>query len=123
MISRLTMFITLISGLMAGPAVSFSGSPTVSPVMAALCFSLPLPVLSPGRAVRLRSSSWRCPSAAGVGHEHGQQLAGDDHAGQEAGQADRAQAKPTRIGTNIASKPGPISSFWASPVQMSTTRP
>ena len=37
------MFITLTSGLMAGPAVSFSGSPTVSPVTAALCFSEPLP--------------------------------------------------------------------------------
>ena len=35
---------TLISGLMAGPAVSFSGSPTVSPVTAALCVSEPLPV-------------------------------------------------------------------------------
>ena len=38
---------------MAGPAVSFSGSPTVSPVTEALCFSEPLPVLSS----RLRGSS------------------------------------------------------------------
>jgi hypothetical protein len=30
------MFITLMSGLMAGPAVSFRGSPTVSPVIEAL---------------------------------------------------------------------------------------
>ena len=37
------MFITLISGLIAGPAVSFRGSPTVSPVTLALCFSEPLP--------------------------------------------------------------------------------
>src|SRR5437763_2132195 len=34
--SRLTMFMTLISGLIAGPAVSLSGSPTVSPVTLAL---------------------------------------------------------------------------------------
>ena len=62
MISRLTMFITLISGLMAGPAVSLSGSPTVSPVMAALCFSLPLPVLASDVArFVLDQFSWRCP--------------------------------------------------------------
>jgi hypothetical protein len=33
----------LIKGLMAGPAVSLYGSPTVSPVTAALCASEPLP--------------------------------------------------------------------------------
>jgi len=54
---RLTMFMTLISGLMAGPAVSLSGSPTVSPVTAALCASEPL-----HRNCRLRSTSWRCPT-------------------------------------------------------------
>ena len=37
------MFMTLMSGLIAGPAVSLSGSPTVSPVTAALCASEPLP--------------------------------------------------------------------------------
>ena len=41
--SRATMFMTLISGFRAGPAVSLSGSPTVSPVTAALCASEPLP--------------------------------------------------------------------------------
>ena len=38
-----TMFITLIIGLIAGPAVSLLGSPTVSPVTAAAWVSLPLP--------------------------------------------------------------------------------
>ncbi len=38
-----TMLMILISGLIAGPAVSLYGSPTVSPVTAALCASLPLP--------------------------------------------------------------------------------
>ena len=38
-----TRFITLISGLSAGPAVSLNGSPTVSPMTAALCGSEPLP--------------------------------------------------------------------------------
>ena len=82
------MFMTLISGLMAGPAVSFSGSPTVSPVTAALCFSLPLPVVSVLGLV-LDHLLGVVPGAAGVGHEDGQQLADDDHAGQEAGQGDR----------------------------------
>ena len=33
--SRPTKFITLISGLIAGPAVSLNGSPTVSPTIVA----------------------------------------------------------------------------------------
>ena len=37
------MFITLIIGLIAGPAVSLYGSPTVSPVTAAACALEPLP--------------------------------------------------------------------------------
>ena len=37
------MLMILISGLIAGPAVSLYGSPTVSPVTAALCASEPLP--------------------------------------------------------------------------------
>src|SRR5207245_11095144 len=41
--SSATMLMILISGLMAGPAVSLQGSPTVSPVTAALCASDPLP--------------------------------------------------------------------------------
>jgi K(+)-stimulated pyrophosphate-energized sodium pump len=42
-ISRATRFITLSSGLMAGPAVSLNGSPTVSPMTVAACASLPFP--------------------------------------------------------------------------------
>jgi hypothetical protein len=38
-----TRFITLMSGLSAGPAVSLNGSPTVSPMTAALWASEPLP--------------------------------------------------------------------------------
>jgi hypothetical protein len=38
-----TMLATLIMGLMAGPAVSLNGSPTVSPVTDAACASEPLP--------------------------------------------------------------------------------
>ena len=42
-ISTATRFMTLISGLIAGPAVSLNGSPTVSPITVAACASEPLP--------------------------------------------------------------------------------
>src|SRR5699024_2818788 len=42
-ISNETRFITLINGLIAGPAVSLNGSPTVSPITVASCASDPLP--------------------------------------------------------------------------------
>ena len=38
-----TRFITLMSGLIAGPAVSLNGSPTVSPMMVASWAGEPLP--------------------------------------------------------------------------------
>jgi hypothetical protein len=43
MIRIATMFAILIIGLIAGPAVSLYGSPTVSPVTAAACASEPFP--------------------------------------------------------------------------------
>ena len=43
MIRIATMFVILIIGLIAGPAVSLYGSPTVSPVIEAACASEPLP--------------------------------------------------------------------------------
>ena len=42
-INKATIFATLIIGLMAGPAVSLYGSPTVSPVIAAWWAKEPLP--------------------------------------------------------------------------------
>src|SRR5919112_1852189 len=45
--SSATMFVILIIGLTAGPAVSLYGSPTVSPVTAALWASDPLPPWGP----------------------------------------------------------------------------
>ena len=92
MASRTTMFMTLISGLRAGPAVSLSGSPTVSPVTAALCFSEPLPVRL-GAGLVLDHLLGVVPGAAGVGHEDGEQLADDDHAGEEAAQGLRARGR------------------------------
>src|SRR6185503_11736615 len=52
-----TMLVILIIGLTAGPAVSLYGSPTVSPVTAALCASEPLP-------------PWRPPSIAFLALSH-----------------------------------------------------
>src|SRR3989338_3209911 len=46
-ITSATMFKILIIGLIAGPAVSLYGSPTVSPVTAALWASEPLPPWAP----------------------------------------------------------------------------
>ena len=76
--------------LMDGPAVSLNGSPTVSPMTAALWASLPLPPSLPGLHVFLGI----VPQAAGVGHEQSQQQAAEDVAQQEAanggGAADEA---------------------------------
>src|SRR4029079_13662258 len=47
MIRIATMFVILLIGLIAGPAVSLYGSPTVSPVTAAACASEPLPPNAP----------------------------------------------------------------------------
>ncbi|CAB5020296.1 unannotated protein [freshwater metagenome] len=41
--SSATRFITLMSGWIAGPAVSLKGSPTVSPMTVASCAAEPLP--------------------------------------------------------------------------------
>ena len=116
------MFMTLISGLRAGPAVSFSGSPTVSPVTAALCFSEPLPVYS----VRGSSSIdllGVVPGAAGVGHEHRQQLADDDHAGQEAAERLRPEEEADQDRHQDRQQRRADQLRWAGVVQMLTTRP
>ena len=50
-ISRATRFITLSNGLMAGPAVSLNGSPTVSPMMVASWAGEPLPPWVPSSTI------------------------------------------------------------------------
>ncbi len=86
------MFITLMSGLIAGPAVSFSGSPTVSPVSRCFVF------FAAFAGVRFEIDGFVfnhflrvVPRATRVRHEYGEQLAGDDHAGQKSGQSDDAE--------------------------------
>src|SRR4051794_21259848 len=111
-ISSATMLMILISGLTAGPAVSLYGSPTVSPVTAALWASLPLPPWWPSsmyffalsqapppvhiematkRPVTIVPIS-RPPSAAGA-HRDGDEEAGDDRSHQQAAERRRAEQK------------------------------
>ena len=117
-ISSATRFITLISGLSAGPAVSLNGSPTVSPITAALWALAALPA-----EVALLDELLRVvPGAARVRQHHREQLTGEDRAGQE--RAERlgpSAGSPAMTGASTASSPGVISSRSEVFVQMSTT--
>ena len=74
------MFATLIIGLMAGPAVSLNGSPTVSPVTDAAWASEPLPPYAPSSISFFALSHAPPPD----GHRDGEEEADDDHADQQA---------------------------------------
>ena len=67
-----TMLMSLMRMFRLGPAVSLKGSPTVSPMTAALWAGEPLPPKLPFLDVLLGV----VPGAAGVGHEDGQDKAG-----------------------------------------------
>src|SRR5271169_4656100 len=62
--SRATMLVILIAGLTAGPAVSLYGSPTVSPVTAALCASEPFTHLTPSLSMKPSSKLFLALSQA-----------------------------------------------------------
>ena len=74
------MFAILIIGLIAGPAVSLYGSPTVSPVIAG---SVGLGALAAVGAV-LDQLLRVVPGAAAGGHRDGEEEPGDDRPDQEA---------------------------------------
>ena len=86
-ISSATMLMILISGFTAGPAVSLYGSPTVSPVTAALCASRALAAVVAVFDVLLGV----VPGAAAGAHRDGDEQAGDDGAHQHAAQRLRAE--------------------------------
>ena len=88
-ISSDTRFITLMSGLSAGPAVSLNGSPTVSPMTAALWASEPLPPSWPSSMYFLALSHAPPALRQVVGHE----LAGEDDRGQEGAEGEVADAE------------------------------
>ncbi len=117
--SSATRFITFSRGLIAGPAVSLKGSPTVSPITVAAWASLPLPpwwpsstsffALShaPPELARKTAISVPVPMAPARNEPS----------------APTPSVKPIAIGVSTASRPGVASSRSASLVQMSTTRP
>src|SRR5664279_4456279 len=118
-ISSDTRFITLSSGLMAGPAVSLNGSPTVSPMMVASCASDPLPPKLPSSTIFLalsqeppelaRKTAIRVPVAI--------------QPARYPASGPTPSPNPTAIGANTASRPGVASSCSESRVTMSTTLP
>ena len=88
-ISSDTRFITLMSGLSAGPAVSLNGSPTVSPMTAAMWASGALAAVVAVLDVLLGV----VPGATGVGQVVGHELAHQDHRRQEGAQGRVADAE------------------------------
>ena len=119
-ISSETRFITLISGLIAGPAVSLNGSPTVSPMMVASCAARALAAV----VAVLDQLLGVVPGTTGVGQEHRHQGAGarSRRPGSRPA-APTPRPKPTAIGASTASRPGVTSSRSESLVTMSTTLP
>ena len=117
------MFITLMSGLIAGPLVSFSGSPTMSPVTLALqCFSLPFPpnfVFGSSSIIFLALS--QAPPALDMKTANSWPVR--IIPARNPPSANGPSRKPTISGVPIARSPGPINSFCAVRVQISTTRP
>lgn len=62
------------------------------------------------------------PRAAGIRHEHGQNKAGGQPAGQQAEHAGNAEHQPMQMGVITASTDGQIISCWAPAVEISTQR-
>jgi hypothetical protein len=115
------MLMILISGLIAGPAVSLYGSPTVSPVTAALCASEPLPPKLPSSMYFLALSQAPPPAC----HRDRDEQAGDDRAQQPPPSAAGSELMPKAdqtTGTSTGSSDGTIISLIAALVSMSTAR-
>ena len=117
--STATRFITLISGLIAGPAVSLKGSPTVSPMIEASCAGEPLPPWLPSSTTFLALSQAPPELARKTAISAPQAIA----PARKPASAPMPRPKPTTTGVSAASRPGVASSRRLSRVQMSTTRP
>src|SRR5262249_36691628 len=104
-----TRFMTFSSGLIAGPAVSLNGSPTVSPMTAAACAS------AEGRGVGLGALAavvpvldqllGVIPGTTGVGQEDRHQHAGRDRARKVGAQRGIAEREPDRDGRQHRQQP------------------
>src|SRR5665647_3162896 len=118
-ISNATMLMILISGLTAGPAVSLYGSPTVSPVTAALCASEPLPPKWPSSMYFLALSQAPPPVHIEIATNRPVTIDPISTPPRALGPSSR----PTRIGATTGSSDGIIISLMAAVVSMSTARP
>ena len=118
-ISNETRFITLIKGLMAGPAVSLNGSPTVSPMTVAAWASEPLPPWWPSSTSFFALSQAPPELAKKTAINVPVAMAPARYPAS----AEGPRPNPTAIGAQMASSPGVASSRSESLVQMSTTLP
>src|SRR3546814_16958618 len=113
------MLMILISGFTAGPAVYLYGSPTVSPVTAALCASEPLPPWWPSSMYFLALSQAPPPVHIEIATNRPVTMVHISRPPSAFGPSSR----PTRIGTPTGSRLGTINPLIAAPVTMLTARP
>src|ERR687895_2408811 len=118
MIRIATMFVILIIGLIAGPAVSLYGSPTVSPVTAAACASEPLPPYSPSSISFFALSHAPPPEVIAMARKMPVTIVPISRPPSK-----RGSMIPATIGNTIGIALGSIIFLIASPVTMSTVRP
>ena len=117
-INRPTRFITLMSGLIAGPAVSLNGSPTVSPTIVAACASLFFPPWWPSSTIFLALSQ----APPELDKKTAINVPVPIAPARYAPSAPTPKPNPTAIGAITASSPGVTNSRSESRVQISTTR-
>src|SRR6478672_12030305 len=118
MIRIATMFVILIIGLIAGPAVSLYGSPTVSPVIEAACASEPLPPYAPSSIDFFALSQAPPPEVIGIARKRPVTIVPISKP-----PSIRALIRPTTIGNPIGISAGIIIDLIADPVTMSIARP
>ena len=121
------MLVILIIGLTAGPAVSLYGSPTVSPVTAALCASEPLPPWWPSSMYFLALSQAPPPEVIEIATNSPVTIVPSSIAPSDAkpaaGPAMPQITKNSTIGASTGNSDGMIISRIAARVSMSTARP
>src|SRR5690242_11146727 len=110
------MLVILIIGLTAGPAVSLYGSPTVSPVTAALWASEPLPPKLPSSMYFLALSQAPPPVVMEMATKRPVMMVPMSTPPRAFGPS----TQPTSTGTRIGSSEGTIISLMAALVSMST---
>ena len=112
------MLMILMSGLTAGPAVSLYGSPTVSPVTAALWASEPLPPWAPSSMYFLALSQAPPPVVMEMATKSPVTMAPSSTPPRACG----PNTRPTTTGIATGSSEGTTISLMAARVSMSTAR-